>query len=297
MIKKKKSWFKNKELDAYLYIAPAFTILMTFHVLPIFLALYVSFQKWDLMSDPKFVGLANYKAMLTKSEFYSSLWNTIFYVIGSVPGGILIALLIAMLLNSKIKGLSWYRTIYFIPVITSINAVAIVWKWIYHGKYGLLNYIIGFIGIPPQDWLQDPRWAMPAIILMSVWKVLGYNVVIFLAGLQNIPTHLYEAARIDGANAWQQFRNITWPLLSPITYFILIMSTISSFQVFSQVYMMTPNGGPLGKTTVIVFYIYEYGFKRYKFGYASALAFILFLIILAMTFLQKIFIEKKVHYS
>lgn len=293
----KKPFWKRFELDAYLYIAPAFLIILAFHIIPIFLAFFVSLHKWDLMSEAHFVGLSNYRQIMTKGEFYEVLKNTIYYVIGSVPGGILLALLIALLLNSRIKGLSFYRTIYFIPVITSMNAIAIVWKWIYHGQYGLLNYILGLIGIPPQDWLQDPRWAMPAIIIMSIWKSLGYNVVIFLAGLQNIPKHLYEAARIDGANKWQQFRHITWPLLSPVTYFILVMSTISSFQVFSQVYMLTPNGGPLGKTNVIVFYIYEFGFKRYKFGYASALAFILFIIIFTMTILQKLFVEKRVHYS
>jgi multiple sugar transport system permease protein len=293
----KKTWFKKWEWDAYLYILPAFSIIVSFHVLPMFLALYVSFQKWDLIGDPKFIGLRNYTDLLTSRTFYEALWNTAYFVIGSVPGGILTALLIAMLLNSKIKGLSWYRTIYFIPVITSINAVAIVWKWIYHGQYGILNYLLSFIGISPHDWLQDPMFAMPAIILMSVWKGLGYNVIIFLAGLQNIPGHLYEAARIDGANTWQQFRNITWPMLSPITYFILVMSTISSFQVFSQVYMMTPNGGPLGKTQVLVFYLYQIGFKLFEFGKASAIAFILFLIILTMTIIQKMFVEKKVHYS
>lgn len=285
------------EWDAYLYIMPAFLIIALFHVVPIFLAFYVSLLKWDLISPSKFTGADNYRQILTGSEFYSALLNTVYFVIGSVPCGIALALLIAVLLNTKIKGLSIYRTLLFIPVVTSINAVAIVWKWIYHGQYGLLNYMIGFFGIPPQDWLQDPAWAMPAIILMSVWKGLGYNVVIFLAGLQNVPGYLYEAARIDGASAWQRFRHVTWPLISPVTYFILIMSTISSFQVFSQVYMMTPNGGPMGKTTVIVYYIYEYGFRKYKFGYASALAFILFLIIFLMTILQKMMVERKVHYS
>ncbi|MDD2714652.1 MAG: sugar ABC transporter permease [Candidatus Wallbacteria bacterium] len=291
-----KVW-KNKEWDAYLYLLPAVSIILFFHVMPIFLAAFVSLQEWDLMSPAKFVGLSNYRSILQSDEFYSSLKHTVYFSLGSVPGGILLALFIAILLNSKIKGLSFYRTLYFIPVITSINAVAIVWKWIYHGQYGLLNYLIGFLGFPSQDWLQDPRFAMPAIIMMSIWKGLGYNVVIFLAGLQNVPGYLYEAARIDGANAWERFRHVTWPLLSPVTYFVLVMSTISSFQVFAQVYMMTPNGGPMGSTTVIVFYLYQYAFRQYKFGYASALAFILFLIILTMTLLQKFFVEKKVHYS
>ena len=173
----------------------------------------------------------------------------------------------------------------------------IVWNFIYHPDFGLLNKILGIFGISPIAWLQDPNWAMPAIILMSVWKGLGNNIIIFLTGLQNIPKHLYEAARIDGANRWQQFRHITWPMLSPTTFFIFTMSVIGSFQVFSQVYMMTPRGGPLKSTMVVVYYLYRKAFDQFEFGYALAMAFVLFLIIFACTLFNKLYVEKKVHYS
>jgi len=207
------------------------------------------------------------------------------------------SLIIAMLLNNPISAIGIYRTVYFIPVITSINAVAIVWNFIYHPDFGLLNKILDIFSIDPRAWLQDPTWAMPAIIFMSVWKGLGHNVIIFLAGLQNIPRHLYEAARIDGANRWQQFRHITWPLLSPTTFFIFTISVIGSFQVFSQVYMMTPRGGPLKSTMVVVYYLYRKAFEQFEFGYALAAAFVLFVIIFGCTLFNKLYLEKKVHYS
>ena len=229
--------------------------------------------------------------------FWKSIWNTIYYAALSIPLTIFLSMGIAILLNNPIRGLGFYRTAYFIPVVTSINAVAIVWNFIYHPEIGLLNKVIGWFGISPVAWLQDPNWAMPAIILMSVWKGLGNNIIIFLTGLQNIPKHLYEAARIDGANRWQQFVHITWPMLSPTTFFIFTMSVIGSFQVFSQVYMMTPRGGPLKSTMVVVYYLYRKAFDQFEFGYALAMAFVLFLIIFACTLFNKLYIEKKVHYS
>ena len=260
--------------------------------------------------------------------------NTAFFSILSVPLGILIALGIAILLNQKIKGLGIYRTIYYLPVITSIAAVALVWKWLFDTKSGFFNQLFEMVGVEPSLWLSESRginqvilgWfsidmpqyiqvfggdfdqvitrlihgpsvALCCIIVMSVWKVLGYNVVIFLAGLQNIPAQLYEAAEIDGASPYQQFRNVTWPLLSPTTFFIFIMSTISSFQVFVQVFMMTPFGGPDRSTSVVVFYLYEKAFKTFEFGYAAAMAYVLFTIIFVLTLLQKKYVGEKVHYG
>jgi len=200
------------------------------------------------------------------------------------------------LLNQKIKGIETYRIIYFLPVITSINAISIVWNYMYRND-GILNSLFGLItGMPGPNWLLDPNWAMPAIIIMSVWKGLGYNVIIFLAGLQSVPPSLYDAAKIDGAGRWKTFWNVTWPMISPTTFFVLIMSTISSFQVFAQVYMMT-GGGPQESTTVIIFYLYQLAYVEHKMGKASALAFILFLIIFAITYFQKKYAGKKVHYS
>ncbi len=291
MLNKKNDW------GAYLYLLPVIVILFVFHVFPIFMALGVSFYEWDLIGKPEFVGAGNYTRLFDDPMFWKSIWNTIYYAAVSIPLTIFLSMGIAILLNNPIKGLGFYRTAYFIPVVTSINAVAIVWNFIYHPDFGLLNKILGLFGISPIAWLQDPNWAMPAIILMSVWKGLGNNIIIFLTGLQNIPKHLYEAARIDGANRWQQFRHITWPMLSPTTFFIFTMSVIGSFQVFSQVYMMTPRGGPLKSTMVVVYYLYRKAFDQFEFGYALAMAFVLFLIIFACTLFNKLYVEKKVHYS
>jgi multiple sugar transport system permease protein len=290
-------WARRRDLSGYLFLLPSFTIITMFSLIPIFFAVGLSLLRWDMIGEPQFVGLRHYIRLHQDPLFWKSLFNTVYYTIGAVPLGLFTALAVALLLNSKIRGIGLYRTIYFIPVITSLNAVAIVWKWIYHPNYGLLNKLIGLIGIDPQLWLLDPKLAMPSIIIMSVWKNLGYNVIIFLNGLMNIPSYLYEAAEVDGASRWHRFRHITWPLLSPVTYFILIMSTIASFRVFAQIYMMTPTGGPMNSTTVVVYYLYNLAFSDMRFGYASAMAFELFLIIFVMTLIQRRVAERRVHYQ
>ncbi len=292
-----KSFIDRHDLGAYVYLLPVLFVVGVFQLLPIVYSIIVSFYRWDLIGDPEYIGIDNYSRLFADPMFYKSLWNTLTYTVVSVPAGIFSALAVALLLNNKIAGLGFYRTIYFIPVITSINAVAIVWNFIYHPSYGLLNSVLDTVGVAPQKWLEDPNLAMFCIILMSVWKGLGYNVIIFLTGLQNIPAHLYEAARIDGANRWQQFRHITWPMLSPVTYFVFVMSVIGSFQVFSQVYMMTPRGGPMKCCMVIVYYVYQVAFEKFEFGYGLAMAFILFLMIFSVTMFNKLFVEKRVHYN
>ncbi|MBI3039029.1 sugar ABC transporter permease [bacterium] len=282
---------------AYWYLMPVLSVLLLFHVIPIFYAMAMSCYEWDLIGAPEWVGSSNFSRLMYDPMFWKSIWNTLVFTFISVPLSIASALFVALLLNNHISGIGFYRTVYFLPVITSINAVAIVWNFIYHPDYGLLNKLLAIAGVSGQNWLQDPFWAMPCIILMSVWKGLGYNVIIFITGLHNIPKHLYEAARIDGASLWQQFRHITWPLLSPTTYFVFVMSVIGSFQVFSQVYMMTPRGGPLKSTMVVVFYLYQKAFEKFEFGYALAIAFVLFLMIFAITLFNKLYLEKKVHYS
>lgn len=288
----------KETFTAYLYLLPATVVLVTFHFAPVFYAFYVSLLDWNYISpNPTFVGFANYAALLKDSDFITSLINTVYYVIGTVPTSMAVALFVAILLNQKIRGLAWYRTVYFLPVITAANAVAIIWFWIYHPDYsGLLNGLLDRLGLPIQSWLLDPKWAMPCIILMSIWKGLGYNVVIFLAGLQNISSEYYEAAQIDGAKGWSMFRYITWPLLSPTTFFVLIISVIGSFQVFSQVYVMT-RGGPLKSTLVVVYYLYKIGFEDFKMGYASAMAYALFVIIFTLTLLQRKYIGSRVYYQ
>jgi multiple sugar transport system permease protein len=266
-------------------------------------------------------GAAQYAMLLSDSEFWNSLLNTTYFVIGTVPVSLFLSLFIAILLNQKIKALGLYRTVYFLPVVTSMVAVAIVWKWIFHPRLGLLNSFLDAIGMNPMMWLEEPEgvfslaagrvglsipaWtagpslALVAIIITNLWRGLGYNIIIFLAGLQNIPHEYYEAAKIDGAGRMQTFWKITWPLISPTTFYVVIMTTIVSFQVFTLVYLMTgsPVGGPLGTTKVLVYYIFEKGFESGgDMGYASCVALVLFAIVLGLTLIQRRVIERRVHY-
>ncbi len=285
--------------DSLCFLSPSLIVFFVFIFLPIAIAFYLSMMKWDLLSaDKQFVGLTNYIYYLKDPVFYKVLLNTLYYAAAHIPLDLVFSLSLALILNKKLKGLSFYRTVYFIPIISSMVAVSAVWIWIYEPESGgLANYFLSLLGISPLGWLNDPKWAMPAIIIMSVWKGLGYNIIIFLAGLQNIPDSYYEAARVDGANAWQQFRNVTLPLLSPITYFVVLMGIINSFKVFTQIEVMTPEGGPLNSTSVLVFYLYQEAFHKYRFGRASALAFILFIIVIAITMIQRAYSEKRVHYE
>jgi multiple sugar transport system permease protein len=308
-------------LTGLAYIAPAAAVIVVFRVLPIAAAFGVSFFYVMMGKIVGFAGAAQYAMLLSDSEFWNSLLNTSYFVIGTVPVSLFISLLIAILLNQKIKALGLYRTIYFLPVVTSMVAVAIVWKWIFHPRLGLLNSFLDSFGMNPLMWLEEPHgvfsmmagkvglglpaWmagpslALVAIIITNLWRGLGYNVIIFLAGLQNIPNEYYEAARIDGAGRVQTFWKITWPLISPTTFYVVIMTTIVSFQVFTLVYLMTgsPVGGPLGTTKVLVYYIFEKGFESGgDMGYASCVALVLFAIVLGLTLIQRKVIERRVHY-
>ena len=285
---------------AYLYLAPALIILIVFHFFPAFYALYLSLFDTNLFGRWNWVGLGNYAQLLQDQDFLRSLANTGKYVLGTVPVGIALALGIAALLNQPIRGLASYRTAFFLPYVTPVVAISIVWTWIYkEDSAGMLNAVLSWFGISPQAWLLDPKWAMFALCLMSIWRHLGYNVVIFLAGLQNIPAEYYEAAEIDGASGWAMFSKITWPLLSPTTYFITIISIIGSFQVFTQVYVLWPSalGGPLGTTRVVVKYLYDMAWGSYQFGYASAIGYMLFAIIFVLTLIQRNVAGRYVHYQ
>ncbi len=313
---------RSKEsLSAFLLLLPAIMILFTFRVLPILLSVRMSFYDWGMAGPRAFVGLGNYFAVLKDPIFYQSLLNTGWYVIFEVPLTIVLSLGIAILLNQKIRGLGFYRTVYYLPVVTSIVAVSVVWRWLLHPDRGVLNYLLSLLGITGIRWLQDPRGifqlllgsrgenlpyilrgpsiALSGLVLMGIWKALGYNTIIFLAGLQNIPKTYYEAARIDGASGWQMFRRITLPLLSPTTYYVLIMSSIAAFETFAQVWIMTgpPPGGPLSTTKVVMYYFYENSFELWRLGYGASVAFIAFLIILLLTILQRVFLERRVHYG
>ncbi|OYD16667.1 sugar ABC transporter permease [candidate division WOR-3 bacterium JGI_Cruoil_03_51_56] len=311
----------KETLSGYLYLLPALLVLAAFRLLPIILSVRVSLYDWGMAGAREFVGLGNYIAVLHDPMFWHSLLNTGWYTVFSVPLQLFLSLFIAVLLNQKIRALGFYRTIYYLPVVTSIVAVSIVWKWILHPDRGLLNYILSWFGAGGLRWLQDPRGlfqlilgsagnklplvlrgpsiALVSLIIMGVWKGLGYNIIIFLAGLQNIPKTYYEAARIDGAGRFRIFRNITWPLISPTTYYVLIMSLIIAFEAFAQVWIMTgpPAGGPLSTTKVVMYYFYENSFELWRLGYGASIAFFAFLIILGLTIIQRFVLEKKVYYG
>lgn len=269
----------------YVFITPILIGFAVFMFYPLIASLYLSLTESDGINPSSFIGLENYTTLMVDEEFLNSLKVTLIYVAGTVPIGAILALLVAVLLNQKIRFVNAYRTAFFIPVITSMVAVATVWKWLYNTDYGLINGMLAKMGLYEPPWLASEEWALLSIIIMSIWKGLGFNMVIYLAGLQNISVSLYEAAKIDGANGFQRLFHITIPLLRHTTLFVVIMSIINSFQVFDQVYIMT-NGGPADSTSVIVFYIYQNAFLFFKQGYASAMAYILFIIIFIITFIQ-----------
>lgn len=281
----------------YLYLVPSITILVCFWFLPAFYAFLISFFRWDFMNPVKtFVGLGNYLSLLISAEFWRVMLNTVYYMVGSIPTAMFLALVLALALNEKIRFLAFFRSSIFAPVISCIIAMSAVWLWMYDPINGLLNYFLQLVGFNPMQWLSDTKTAMLSLIIMDIWKHTGYDMIIYLAGLQSIPEEFYEAAKIDGAGRWERFRHITWPLLAPTTLFILIISVIRRFQVFSMVHTMT-QGGPAGATDVIVYYLYEKAFQDFNMGYAFAISYILFIVILAATLIQWKVGAKKVHYA
>jgi multiple sugar transport system permease protein len=273
------------------FVAPAVLVIGGFFFVPVAAAFLLSFTDFDIYAlasfdNTRFIGLENYAALLGDSIFWKALVNTFYFAAVGGPLTIAISLAAAVLLQARLvrfKGL--FRTIYFAPVVTTLVAVAVVWRYLYHPRFGLLNYGLGWFGIGPIDWLGDPRWAMPAIILLAVWKNFGYNMVVFVAGLQSIPEELYEAAELDGANAVQRFRHVTLPMLGPTFLFVTVITMIGYLQLFAEPYVMT-QGGPLRATTSVVLLMYEQGFRWWNMGYAAAIAFVLFLVIFAVTLVQ-----------
>jgi multiple sugar transport system permease protein len=286
-------WNKAKTLA--IFLLPSLIGMTVFVIIPIISSLGLSFTKWDLIGDIQWVGLANYSRVIKDPNIHGALFHTLQFIAGYLPSVMIISLGVAMLLNQKLKGVVFFRALYFIPVITSWVAVSMIWKWLLNPEYGIVNYLLSLIGIVGPGWLVDADWAMIGVILTSVWKDIGFITVIYLAGLQEIPDHLYEAAAIDGVNGWQKFRHITWPMLSSTTFFVVTISLINSFQVFDQVWVMT-EGGPAGATSVMVQQIYLNAFRYYKMGYASAISWVLFIIIFAFTFAQNR-MQKKWGYS
>ncbi|MDR6937542.1 sugar ABC transporter permease [Luteibacter sp. 3190] len=273
---------------AWLFITPALIILGLFFLLPVVAALVLSVTDYDLYAladirNLRFVALENYWTLLQRPLFWSALGHTVYFVVVGVPLSLMASLGAAMLLNSPLARFKpFFRTALFAPVVTTVVAVAVIWRYLFNTKYGLVNYVFDAIGIPTVDWLGDPHWAMPTIILFAVWKNFGYNMIIFMAGLQAIPGDLYEAARIDGASAFAQFRHITLPMLKPTMVMVSILTVSGYFQLFAEPYVMT-EGGPLQSTTSVLYLMYEEGFKWWNLGSASAVAFILFVIMFVVT--------------
>ncbi|MGH8160340.1 MAG: carbohydrate ABC transporter permease [Rhodanobacter sp.] len=281
----------NRQHAAWLFLAPALLVLGVFFLLPVIAALLLSLTDYDLYAladihNLRFVALHNYVALLQRPLFWSALGHTVYFVAVGVPLSMATSLGAALLLNSPLARCKpFFRTALFAPVVTTVVAVAVIWRYLFNTKYGIANDVLGHLGIHPIDWLGDPHWAMPTIIAFAVWKNFGYNMIIFLAGLQAIPIDLYEAARIDGASAWRQFRHITLPMLGPTLLLVGILTVSGYFQLFAEPYVMT-EGGPLQSTTSVLYLMYEEGFKWWNLGSASAVAFLLFLIMFAVTLLM-----------
>ena len=281
----------KKTFIPYFFLAPALGTLLIFFFLPVAAAFLMSFTDFDIYSlgnlqRARFILFGNYSQLLSDPLFWKALGNTFYFVIVGGPLTIIVALLAAIGLNSRLLYFrNWFRLAFFMPVVTTLVAVAVVWRYLYHPRFGIINYLLSQIGIQGVDWLGDPHWAMPALILLAIWKNFGYQMMIFLAGLQAIPDYLYEAARIDGAGWWRQFRHVTLPQLAPTTFFVTIMTIIGYFQFFAEPYVMT-QGGPLNATLSIVLYLYQQGFRWWRMGYASAIAFILFVIVFLFAIIQ-----------
>lgn len=276
---------REEVLTGYLFIAPTVIGLLIFTAGPIVMAALLSFTSWDLITPPEWVGFGNYARAYNDELFLKSMGNTVYYTVGTVPIGVFLSLLLAIAMNQKLRGIVFYRTLYFLPIVSSVVTISLLWTWIYYPDFGILNYGLRLLGFNPINWLQSTTWAMPAIIIVSIWSGLGYNMVILLAGLQGIPQELYDAAHIDGAGRVQAFWYITIPMLSPVIFFVIVLSIIGSFQVFSSAYVMT-QGGPLNSTLTMVYLIFNQGFRYFRMGYASAIAFVLAIIILVLTLIQ-----------
>jgi multiple sugar transport system permease protein len=276
---------KHQTLWIILFLTPSLIGLLFFVVIPIIASLGLTLFQWNLLNDPIFIGLQNFKELFSDHKFWAAFRHTLYFIVGYIPLVMICSIAVALVLNQKLIGRKLLRTAFYIPVVSAWVAVALLWTWIFNPKYGLINFLLGFIGVTGPAWLYDPQWAMIAIIITSVWKDTGFFMLMFLSGLQNIPSSYYEAAEIDGANSAQKFWYITFPLLTPTTFFAITMALINSFQVFDQISIMT-DGGPAGATTVVVQQIVSNAFEYSRMGYASTISWVLFIFVFIATLLQ-----------
>jgi multiple sugar transport system permease protein len=286
----------QKSWQGWLYLLPSLVGLVAMIYGPILVVFALGFTSYDVLNPPRWIGLRNFVSIFTNPLFWKVLLNTVYFTIATGLASIVFAMVLALLVSAKLKGVGIFRTIFFIPVIVSMVSAAFVWKWIFSSQFGILNYLLSLLGFPRPLWFDNPRYAMPALIIMTVWKNVGYNMVIFLAGLKNLPREMHAAAWIDGASYVQRLFRITLPLLSPTTFFVIVVTLINSFLVFEQSYVMT-NGGPANATLTFALLIYNNAFLYFKMGYASALSFLFFLLILAITLVQNRFSKKWVFYQ
>lgn len=286
----------KKEMEAYLYMLPWVTGFVVFWIGPLLYSVFLSLTKYSALRPPEYIGLANYQQAFVDPLFYKAVYNTLYYMGASVTLGLGGSLGCALLLNHKLKGISLYRTIFFLPSIVPVVAATLVWIWILEPTFGLANYGLSKIGIEGPKWFQSTLWAMPGLILISLWRMGGQPMLIFLAGLQGIPTNLYEAAKIDGSSWWQDFIYVTLPMLTPAIFFNLLITVITSFGVFAAAFIAT-GGGPAYTTLVYVLYLYQRSFKWFELGYGSALAWLMFFMLLAATFFYFRYVQKLVYYA
>ena len=280
-------WLHNqKRLVPYIFIAPNVIVFSVFLFIPIIFAIYISLTKWSLIGGaPSFIGIQNYVDMFTSSTFWKATYNTVVYTVGTVPVSIALGLLVAIGLNRKLPGVAFLRGVYFAPFVISTVAVALIGQWMFNDSYGVMNSLLNSVGIGSVPWLSSASWAMPSLIIMTYWIRIGFSMVVYLSALQGIPTDLYDAAKVDGATGWMQFRHITWPLLNPTTFLLVVLNIIYSLYVFDLIYVMT-GGGPGFSTTVLVQYLYQQAFEQGNVGFASALGVFLYVLLMLFTLFQ-----------
>ena len=286
----------KEKLAGLIFASPWFIGFLVFMAYPLVASIYFSFCDYSVLKPPVWIGLDNYKELYHDELFWTALKNTLLYAVIALPAGMATALILAMLLNAKVKGMAIYRTVFFIPSLVPQVSLAVLWLWVLNGEHGVLNAVLSKVGITGPNWLSDPAWSKPAMVVMSVWGV-GNAVLIYLAGLQDVPQQLVEAAELDGATSWQKTRNVTLPMISPVILFNGIMGIIGTLQVFTVPYIMFPNGTPARSTYFYAMYLFDNAFKYQKMGYASAMGWIMFLIVLLLTLTSLRMSEKHVHYG